>query len=63
MATVIVKKEITRTLILDEEETAYLKGMLQNYLGEGEEFSEDYEMRSKLFNCLIRDIEGEATYK
>jgi hypothetical protein len=63
MATVIVKQEVTRTLILDGEESLYLKNLVQNYLGEGNEPPEYSAMRLKLFNCLDRDIEGEATYK
>jgi len=45
-------KQGSTTLILDSKEASWLLGLVQNYLGEGEESAESKEMRYKFWNSL-----------
>lgn len=49
-----IRVEITRTfeMELTEAEAIYLKDLLQNYLGEGEESNRDMRIRRLLFEGL-----------
>ena len=47
-----VEKELRVRLELDEDETRWLRGYLQNYVGEGEESERDEGMRRVLFEHL-----------
>jgi hypothetical protein len=44
------KREIS--LILTEKEAFWLKGLIQNYMGRGEEPAEHQIIRSTLWHCL-----------
>ena len=46
------RKEWELTLILDEDEALWLRDLVQNYLGEGEEGIEEHKMRKKFWDAL-----------
>lgn len=52
MAKLERKEEVTYCLHLTEEETRYIKGMLQNFMGEGEESPRHSKMREELWTAL-----------
>ena len=48
-----IKKAIEVTLILNEKEGKYLKGLVQNYLGDGDESGHDNKIRSDIWDALL----------
>lgn len=62
MADAHMTKSVKVTLILNENEAKYLRGMLQNYLGgdnPSDEPVNEHEMRSTIWDCL-NDALGEC---
>lgn len=59
MARAEIEKQIMVVLTLDEDEADYLTELLQNYLGGGEEPSDDQELRHNLFTALKNAMEEE----
>jgi hypothetical protein len=52
MARSTIKQKVEVTLVLDEREADWLRGMVQNYLGGGEEDPESYAIRKSIFDAL-----------
>jgi len=52
MAVAKVRKEVVIELDLSREEAEYLKNLLQNHLGSGEEPRDHYDLRSELFTTF-----------
>ncbi|AUG85290.1 hypothetical protein FDJ20_gp088 [Vibrio phage Thalassa] len=61
MAKATIKKEVTVTLTLTQNEARYLKGLLQNWLGEFEEPADHKELRNELFNEINQAL-GTASH-
>ena len=57
MAKSITNKTVEIELYLEEEEARFLKGLLQNHLGSGEESSHNYHIRYNLFETLKDALE------
>ena len=59
MARAETKRTIEITLVLNEQEAIYLKGLLQNSIGNADEPKREYELRAGLFHSL-KDALDEA---
>jgi hypothetical protein len=56
MAESRARKTLVVELDLTEEEAKWLRGLLQNYLGEGEEPKEHYDYRNALWHALASSL-------
>ena len=56
------KTETSQTIHLEltEIEAAWLRAYVQNYVGQGEEPTEEYDMRKALFDALTPNAENQA---